>query len=256
MLDALVGRLGGGTSSRPTSTEAILFVAAVMAVIAVQQLTTAKDAGTRFFVLCATAVGGYTVWSRLDARALGSATTQRRLDEVTAHATRQVGGTWKRSLDADLYTLRNLAPTSARPLEHLELRPAVVRALLSLRPHLKRNRGAYWRLLCLLEDFYARFDRVLLAGDARLATRSHGTFMDTRAEALAVLQTVRMAVSVSDAPRVDGVTSVVRHDTQRCLAILANKYRRAGGTTASTHVDWRGPHPHDARRDARYHVHI
>jgi hypothetical protein len=90
-----------------------------------------------------------------------------------------------------------------------------------------------------------------MSDDADEARRSHGTLMDTRADAMATLQSVQMSVPQPLATPITAAIETVRQETQRCLSILGNKYGKQ-----MRDVEWRPPYPSDSRRDPHYHVHL
>jgi hypothetical protein len=204
-------------------------------------------------VVCIAALSGYLLWQReygTSTRGVATRGSLKRIEEHSARALSAHGG-WEVVLDADMYTLRTMAPVTGRPLRHLGGRPGVVRVLVrALTPHLAANRGAVWRIVAVLEDFYARCDSAMLQEDGRMARRALRTLLDTRAEALNALHALSYAVPNSLQRPLDDARRTVRRDTQRCLAALGHRH-----ADAMRGADWAPPYASDSRRDAHYHLH-
>lgn len=204
-------------------------------------------------VLCIAALAAYLLWQRESGTSQLGVDTRVSLKRIEDHSARALSAHrgWDVVLDADMYTLRTMAPLTGRPLRHLGARPGVVRVLVrALTPHLAANRGAVWRIVAVLEDFYARCDAAMLDEDGGMARRTLRTLLDTRAEALNALHSLSYAVPNSLQRPLDEARHTVRRDTQRCLAALGNRH-----VEALRGVDWAPPYASDARRDAHYHLH-
>jgi hypothetical protein len=223
-----------------------VFWTVVIALVAVQAVPSSRD--VRAGLLMALVLGGAValVWHRQKIRDVSSAS----VEGVIARMADQ-GPAAKSVLDNDMYVLRNVAPSSSRPLKHLAMRLHVQRAVARLRSHMERDSGKVGRLLACLEDFYARFDAALL-GSPLKAARSVRDLLDVRAEAINTMHTLIFARPASTSSRaITNAIEVVRRDTQRCLAALAA--RHAGDVNVAA-AEWRPPYAYDARRDPHYHV--
>lgn len=211
-----------------------------------------------FLILCVAGTVAYFAIERARQDAVAGTTGPgggpAQLASITEIATKALRGVMDSTLDTDMYTLRNLAPIARRPLLHLIARPALATALAGVaRTHLHRSRGAVWRMLACLEDFFARYDSAMVDdADPDRARRSMRTLLDTRAEALNVMHTIAFALPESTPAyeQLQAARHLVRRTTQRCLAVLANR-RRA----ALRGVEWAPPYALDPRKDANYHIH-
>lgn len=197
------------------------------------------------FVAFVVAGVGMLLWQRRQDHAMADGSSATTMKDIVADAGIGVAA---KSLDADLYTLRNVAPN--RPMLHLSLRSDVVHAVASLHRYLRRDRGKMWRLLVCLEDFFARFDGAIVAPPAR-AARAVRILLDTRAEAMNVMHTLVFARPNALSEKLLDAIGVVRRVTQNCMSALGNKHGRDASVRAA---DWRPPYAFDPRKDPNYNV--
>jgi hypothetical protein len=155
-----------------------------------------------------------------------------------------------KAVDLDLWTMRNpAAPLRSAQLRHLALRPHVMRSIASLRTMHNEHGGTIRRFITCLEDFYARYDSMMAAQDPAGAQSTMPVLMDTRAEALNLLNALTSFgfVTPGSQRRVRQVSRQVRRDTYRCVAQLGQKYADRPGLLVGR--PWRPPYAYDARKD-------
>lgn len=225
------------------------------ALLTVHQLGAAGRGTHQFLVLCLAGLGAYMLWTRESGTVQEHARMRAALGRIEDRSAKVFSGdaASAASFDADLFTLRTVAPAQGRPLRHLPARPGVVRALVAaVTPLVHANRGGVWRVVAALEDFYARCDVCMVDRSGAQARRSMRTLLDTRAEALNALHALTMADALPGAQQraLNAARRIVRRNTQRCLATLAHRHRN---TLRGT--DWAPPYASDPRREPHYHVH-
>jgi hypothetical protein len=162
------------------------------------------------------------------------------------------------ALDGELYMLRNARPTPKRPLRYLRQRPTVARALLSLHELTPMDRGMVARVVCVLEEFYARAENAHLHSKDVVVARNLGMLKDLRAEALNVLSTLGWVRPGAEHPRhILHIMSVVRKDTLLVMQALVDGHSQSPSVQAVVGVGALGASPQafDATRDPHYHLH-
>lgn len=130
-------------------------------------------------------------------------------------------------------------------------RPTVSRALASLQRLHTENSGTIGRIVSCLEDFYARYDLATASTDPGVAALTMPILLDTRAEALNLLNAVTSFASQTvEQPltkNVRVVTRAVRRDTQQCITALGRAHAHVPGLHVAR--AWQPPYAFDARHD-------
>lgn len=247
--------------------DADLAVAAVaLGLVTLRAATGAADGASGALAVVVAGVGAVALWRVQQDRRDRASDVDRRLrlleesgrDAGMRHETRARMGA-RAGPDPELYTLRNVTPSTARPLRRLARRPHVARALVRLRAMLRTDQGGLWRASVALEDFFARVDALLdppapAALPARNAAATVQTLLDTRSEAMNALASLESArPTPAHRARVRTAIAVVRDATAAAMQAVMDAYP---GSPELQAVDWRAPRGHDPARDARYHVHV